>query len=384
MPQYRTILKRARKADITGPTLVNALGEGLKGLASGLNAKHQRNMDVQQAELQRKKAEDDAANDAKMQEWRDKQTALEEAKLNAELGKTGVERSQRRDTVARLEQYLTANEDNLSPEEQRAARIVLKTAGTAMSAEALTKEFYKAIFDVEKKKKEGTGGMSESESRLQTNQIIELEQKQIERTVKPIENRMKSDISRIEKKRDAEVKGVKTVFNADEEPDLAATQAKKDEIEARYSQEILDLQEQYDNQINAIWEQFGQRSAPGGFEALQDTVKNNIQRQPTGIPRLDEARSVLDGEVPFDDQQPAAAATPMEDTIGTAMRKPNAATKPAGAFAPNPQSDTVKAQPSVGSEGGMTDEQLLSITKSADVPDELLERWIALHDKGRK
>lgn len=367
MPQYRTILKRARKADITGPTLVNALGQGLQGLASGLNAKHQRNMDVQQAELARQKQEEDAANDAKMQEWRDKQAAMEEAKLNAELGKTGVERSQRRDTVARLEQYLTANEDNLSPEELRAARIVLKTAGTSMSAESLTKEFYKAIFDVQKAESKGAGGMSESESRLQTNQIIELEQKQIERTVKPIENRMKSEISRIEKKRDAEVKGVKTVFNADDEPDAAATQAKKDEIEAKYSQEILDVQEQYDSQINTIWEQFGQRSAPGGFEALQDTVKNNIPRQVTGIQRLDEARSVLDEPTETSKQPTPDTDSPVRAVYLGENLKP--ATKPAAA-------PVSISQPATSPE----DKSLLKMSaeEAADLPEEQFQRWMQL------
>lgn len=376
MPSYRTILRRSRQQNITGPAVVSAIGEGLKGLASGLNAKHQRNMDVQQADLAKQKAEQDAANDAKMQEWRDKQAAMEEAKLNAELGKSGVERTQRRETVTRLEQYLTANEDNLTEKEIRAARIVLKTGGTALSPDKLTQEFYKAIFDAQKPDP-SSKPKSDSETRLEANEIIELEQKQIERMVKPIESRMKADIARIEKKRDTEVKAVKTVFNEDDEPDVAATQKVKDNLEAKYAQEILDLQERYDAQINALWEPFSQRSAPGGFEALQDTVKANIPRQPTGISRLDETRGILDEpleETGIDENRPAGPATPMEDTIGTALTKGKPATK-------SPSPFDAESQPTPQSEAGAIDDNTLlnmSGEEAANLPEDQFQRWMKL------
>ena len=349
MPTYRTNLRRSRRGNQFAPAIVGAIGEGLKGFATGMQQKHQQKMDIEQSRLAQQRAEEESRSNKAMEDWRTKQTALEESKLNDKLAESSVSRAQRRDTVLRLESYLTENPEGLSDKELRAARIVLKTAGTSLDPDKLVGEFYKAIFDAGKPISAGAGSgkdseMSDSEIRLRTNKMIDLETQNVE-----------AEQKRLEQEKQDKIAAIVPPTGPDGKEDWNAVDSEEARINAAYDAKISALVSGSQGKPG-----LSQRFSPEGYQAALDSTKMNL----FAPPRLKESLAVLAKPRPNiagGETQPSAP--PQTAKIGTVMPKTSG------------RAMTSFDQPA--GESTVSDEQLLQMNAD-QVPDDLLDRYIQL------
>lgn len=377
MARYGTELRRKRRGNQLLPAIVGGIGEGLKGLAQGLNQRRQNQMDQQRLQLQQQQQQENERQNREAEAYRQKVLAQEEAKTSRELAATATERANRRSAVAGLSTYLEKERGNLTPEQAKRARQVIDTYGTYVPTEKLAEKFFEALAPEKKSGESGGGGISEAEARQQTNKIIDLEQESIERKVKPIEARKKREMDKKTAEKTKFMSDYKnyTVFDEDDNPIPDKTAAKKLEMEQQFDAEIADIDMRYTDEISRLWQPFEQRSAAGGFEALSDTVKQNIKRQPTGIPRLDDAMTTLDEEPTDEDLAPALSSQPSDIGLGTAVSR--SPMKPSGAFNAKIQPDTTATTTSTSP---VDDTALakMSPEEAADLPEDQFNRWVEL------